>query len=201
MTYQPPSWPPQPQPYGQQPPIVPGQNWGAPPPPFVPPPKKTSMKKRVVAVVAGVPALIVVAFGLSALSNDNSGTSSHPAAAVDIKAGSGDGTVADPADTPTADAVTPKASDFKLTPKITRKQCFGSAGCNVDYQVTLGYSGPALNDDDTWDVTYEATGDESGPITNQIEVTGTQYSGESQSISTASSGTKIKIKVTDVEKE
>jgi hypothetical protein len=95
---------------------------------------------------------------------------------------------------------TPKAKDFELTPKVTSKQCFGSAGCSVDIEVRVGYEGSTLSENDTWQVTYQLTGDESGPIIGSFELTGTTYDVNKEFLSTKSSKTKISIKVTDVEK-
>ncbi|UQU62035.1 hypothetical protein COUCH_23655 [Couchioplanes caeruleus] len=95
---------------------------------------------------------------------------------------------------------TPAKSDIVLTPKVTEKHCFGSAGCNVDVKVKMAYGGPVLSADDTFEVTYEVTGDEDGPVIGTLEVTGDQYTSQEESLSTRSSGTKISIKVTDVEK-
>jgi hypothetical protein len=195
------------QPYGQQPPVVPGSSppgYGPPVPgqPYAPlPPKKPWGGGKVTLVVLGA----IVGFclvGAVALAILNDVLPSHRAAAPGSRVVATSGTQGTdaPADTPEATA-TPKAADFKLTPKITRKHCFGSAGCNVDYEINLEYSGPSLDDSDTWVLTYEATGDESGPVTGQLEVTGTKYSGETQTVSTPSTSTKIKIKVTDVEKQ
>ncbi|BCY13187.1 hypothetical protein L3i22_082750 [Actinoplanes sp. L3-i22] len=85
-----------------------------------------------------------------------------------------------------------------MTPKITKKQCFGSAGCNVRIKVEVGYDGPTLSEDDTWEVTYQVIGDESGPIVGTFELTGTKYDQDEISLSTKSSTTKISVKVTDV---
>jgi hypothetical protein len=95
---------------------------------------------------------------------------------------------------------TPKPSDFALTTKITDKQCFGSAGCNISLEVKMAYGGQDLSAGDTWLITYEITGDESGPIVGSIEVKGDTYEVNRESLSTKNSKTKIDIKVTDVEK-
>lgn len=92
------------------------------------------------------------------------------------------------------------ASAIELTPKVIDKQCFGSAGCNVSIKVQMSYGGPDLSPDDTFAVTYQVTGDESGPIIGTFEVTGSQYTEQEESLSTRSSKTKISIKVTGVEK-
>lgn len=102
--------------------------------------------------------------------------------------------------TPAPTAYTPKVKDFALTPKILDKECFGSAGCNVEVKVDVTYAGPALSDDDTWLVTYEVTGDEDGSVIGSLELTGDVYEVNDEFLSTKSSKTKISIKVTDVEK-
>lgn len=96
----------------------------------------------------------------------------------------------------------PTKLDFQLKLKITRKKCFGSAGCNIDYHIDLTYVGATLDDSQTWVVTYEVTGVEDGPAINTFEITGDQYSyDESESAQTADSSTKLKVKVTDVEEK
>jgi len=54
------------------------------------------------------------------------------------------------------DSYTPKPSDFKLTPKILKKTCFGSAGCNITYRILVDYVGTGtLDSSKTYEVTYE----------------------------------------------
>ena len=92
--------------------------------------------------------------------------------------------------------------DFKLTPKITGRQCFGSAGCNIKFKVKMVYTGPGLPEDDTWAVTYEVSGVEDGPAINTFEITGDEYTyDDGEQGSTPSSSTKLKVKVTDVEED
>ncbi len=105
----------------------------------------------------------------------------------------------EPAETTTAPGPALSATDLTLTPKVTKKQCFGSAGCNVSIKVEVGYGGPALSEDDTWEVTYQVTGDESGPIVGTFELTGTKYDQDEISLSTKNSKTKISVKVTGVD--
>lgn len=93
-----------------------------------------------------------------------------------------------------------KAADLELTPKVTEKHCFGSAGCNVTVQVKVGYGGPDLDPDDTWEVTYEITGDEDGPVIGTFELTGDEYDQDEVSLSTRSSKAKVGIKITDISK-
>jgi hypothetical protein len=64
----------------------------------------------------------------------------------------------------------------------------------------MAYGGPALSEDDTWEVTYQVSGDEDGPIIGTFEVTGTSYEVQEESLSTRSRNTKVGVEVTDVEK-
>lgn len=95
---------------------------------------------------------------------------------------------------------TPAIGDIALHPKITSKECFGSAGCFITLKVQAEYSGPLLNPDDTWLVTYEINGVEDGPQIGSFELTGTTYDMNEENVSTKSSRSKITIKTTSVEK-
>jgi len=110
------------------------------------------------------------------------------------------GLTATPATDPTTGGAALSASDITLTPKVTDKQCFGSAGCSLTIKIDMSYRGADLSADDTWEVTYQVKGDESGPIIGTFEITGDQYTVNEESLSTRSSRTKVTIKVTDVEK-
>jgi len=93
--------------------------------------------------------------------------------------------------------------DVKLSLKTTSKQCFGSAGCNVTVQVQAGVAASlqqALPPDGTWDVTYQITGDESGPIIGTFSLYGNgKYDVNEESLSTGSSYTPVRVKVISVE--
>ncbi|MEU7877652.1 hypothetical protein [Microbispora bryophytorum] len=94
---------------------------------------------------------------------------------------------------------TPAPSDYDLTAKVLRKACFGSAGCNIDYSIRVAYSGPQMPADATYQVTYKVTGGEDEMI-NTFEITGDQVSVPAEeSVSTYSSASKLRAKVTDVE--
>ncbi|WP_328459440.1 hypothetical protein OHA21_27115 [Actinoplanes sp. NBC_00393] len=102
--------------------------------------------------------------------------------------------------TPTA-GPTLSAANLTLTPKVIKKQCFGSAGCSVEVKVEVGYDGPTLSPDDTWEVIYEVKGDEDGPIIDSFELTGDRYDQDEISVSTKTSKTKISVKVTSIERQ
>lgn len=97
-------------------------------------------------------------------------------------------------------AKTPAVKDFALRAKVTDKECFGSAGCNVTLKVQAEYGGPVLSPDDTWEVTYEVRGVEDGPQIGSFTITGDTYEVNEEYVSTKTSKSQITIKVTDVEK-
>lgn len=101
-----------------------------------------------------------------------------------------------PAD-PEVDIVDPELTAFVLSPKITEKQCFGSAGCNVSFRVDVSLNAP-LDERATYEVTYEVTGVEDGPLVGTFEITGEQYTVAEESVSTARSSSKLKIRATSV---
>lgn len=94
----------------------------------------------------------------------------------------------------------PKPADFKIRVKILEKQCFGSAGCLVTYQIDPTYEGTAETPDDrTISVIYEVRGGEDGPQINTFTITGdtAEFDAE-ESISTTSSSQKLTAKATEV---
>lgn len=107
----------------------------------------------------------------------------------------------EPTEEPTEEPATyvPKKSDWKVKVTTRKKQCFGSAGCNVTVKTEPVYVGDrALPDTGTIEVFYTLSGDESGPITESFTVTGGKvHYTEEEDLSTKSSGTKVKSKITD----
>lgn len=192
----PPNWTPPPVP-GQQP--EPTSYW--PPQQQTPPPAPKTTRQRLIIAGALVAAIVVGGFALAAADKGPTpGAKPTAQTAWDREQAQRKiaGTV-DPTPEPT-EGPTPIAASFELTPKITDKACFGSAGCNVTFEVNVGYSGPELDPSDTWRITYEVSGVEDGPLIGTIELTGTQYEQPTENVSTTSSKSKLKIKVTEVEK-
>src|SRR5262245_38709860 len=93
--------------------------------------------------VAGLVVLVLVLGGVAAWA-----LMRKPAAAVDAASSAASSAVPivgkPHEEAPEPRYYTPTEIDFKLTVKITRKKCFGSAGCNVTYHVNLAYAGDAL---------------------------------------------------------
>lgn len=93
------------------------------------------------------------------------------------------------------------AGDIKLEVKILDKECFGSAGCNVEYRVQAGWPKEAVREGETFEVTYEITGPEEGPQVGTFTINddGTMLI-EKEFASTPRSSTKLKPKVKDLER-
>jgi hypothetical protein len=104
--------------------------------------------------------------------------------------------------TATAGVHTPTASDFEVSIKILSKQCFGSAGCLVEYRPKIAGDIDSLPKQGTVEVSYSITGGE-GPIQGTFTITlgeDPQVKGQDEeSTQTPSSSAKLKIKITDVE--
>lgn len=64
----------------------------------------------------------------------------------------------------------PTVKDFELNLKITSKQCFGSAGCNIEFETLLNYLGSGAEPNTSWDITYDVQGGED-PYTNTLTTT------------------------------
>jgi hypothetical protein len=96
---------------------------------------------------------------------------------------------------------TPEPKEFSLRVKLLEKKCYGSAGCNVTYSIRVGYSGPALDSEQEYQVTYEVTGLEDGPAVNTFTIQGEEVTYQEEEFgSTQSSAKVLKAKVTEVER-
>ena len=94
----------------------------------------------------------------------------------------------------------PQKSDWRVGVKVTERHCFGSAGCNVTVRIDPQYVGTQeLPSTGTIEVTYEISGDSSGPVVGTFTVENSQASYDKETdMDTASAHTKIKARVTDV---
>jgi len=159
--------------------------WPPPPPPPSSTPPPTRRRRRWPWVVLGVVVLVVVVAALAGSPDEDEATSSAPTTTAPAR------TTAAPTTTTTAAAYVPTPADFAITVVVLEKSCFGSAGCNVTYTIELAYLGPPLDPADTWQVVYDVTGGESVQ-TNTLEVTGTEYRFDEQSLtSTPSEGAEL----------
>jgi hypothetical protein len=180
-----------------------------PPMPATPPtpPEKPKRARSTNAIILGSAAAVIAAvigtglFVVQAMNDDNdrpASTSSSSRATEESEP-----VVEDDVEEPDLDlyVTDPAATDFKIELRTKSKQCFGSAGCNLVVEPELTYDGltseldPAL----TYEITYEITGDESGPIMQTAELTDqTTVTYDTTVVSTPSRGTELSVEVTDV---
>lgn len=90
--------------------------------------------------------------------------------------------------------------NLKLGLKVRSKECFGSAGCNLEVQIDPQYIGSQDLSSGAWDITYEIRGGEDGPLVETMTLEdGTFSFPESQVLSTPSSSTQLTAAVTSVD--
>jgi hypothetical protein len=172
-----------------------------PPMPDVPPPAPDPKKSRANAIIIGSAAAIiaaVIATGIVVV--QAGGDDSKPAATTSSAPAENEATTAVPDPEPAFDEI--DAYSFEIKLRTTSRQCFGSAGCNVTVEPDLTYLGDteSIDPDAVYEITYEIRGDESGPVIETAELTDRTSLNYSESmISTASSGTKVSVEITDVQ--
>lgn len=173
-----------------------------PPMPDFPPPTAPK-KSRTNAIIIGAAVAIIAAIIGTGVVVVQTRDDSKPTAAAETSAPAED--LAAPAVEETEDPepsyaeLTP--ADFEMKLRTTRRQCFGSAGCNLTVEPDLTYTGLTgdIDPDAVYDITYEIKGDESGPVIATAELSNeTNLNYRPSLITTVSSGTKVSVKITDV---
>lgn len=149
------------------------------------------------ALIGGVVACTaIVGSAIDESTKPNSVASTYPA---DIPTSTGPTVVEPTKTTPPARVLGVK--DLVPSLKITDKQCFGSAGCNVRYRVSLTVKGTQMPaETDSYEVTYEVRGGEDGAVVGSTVLEGLEYDREEDMVSTKSSKTKLSVVITSVEK-
>ena len=101
------------------------------------------------------------------------------------------------ADDDSTEAVTVEKDDFLIELKVTEKQCFGSAGCNVTTKASVTYTGVYDLDElpSLIDITYKIKG-ATEPYTATIEMEDGKYSADTAVLSTRRSSSKLTAVVT-----
>lgn len=104
---------------------------------------------------------------------------------------------------PVIEAYTPVPADFGLMITITSEQCFGSAGCNVDFIITIEYSGDTMYvGDGPYTLLYTVTGAEQ-PLTDNVILTPSEggtasYSQPTHYVSTSAPGASLTAVVSQI---
>lgn len=136
----------------------------------------------------------------------DSGTAAQPAPTVTVtKTANAPAATEAPADEPTEEPTEepagykPKRSDWSIGLKTLKKECFGTAGCNLIVRIKPDYVGSQqLPDTGTIEVTYRIVGGED-PVENTFTVEGGSASyDKEEEVGTTSSRAKLAVKVLDV---
>ncbi|MFJ8538154.1 hypothetical protein [Streptomyces sp. NPDC093591] len=174
---------------------------GTPPPmPDFPPPPPAPKQPRNWVVIGSAAAVIaaVIGTGVFVVNSRDGGSGSSPAAATTPAA---EDTVAAAAEESEPSYTYIDANSFTIELRTTRRQCFGSAGCNVTVEpdLTLLVDSEAIDPDAVYEITYEIRGDEDGPVIETAELSDQTSLNFSPSLVTVpSSSTKVSVKITDV---
>jgi len=93
---------------------------------------------------------------------------------------------------------TPSVGEFTVSLSTLKKQCFGSAGCNVTYRIRPAYSGAVLGSSQSFTVAYTVLGGEEEQQ-GSFTITGEEltFSGE-EMIQTRTSKARLIIRVDEV---
>lgn len=172
-----------------------------------PPPEPTARKSRTnVIIISSAAAVIaaIVATGIVVTQSGHGG--SEPTATVGPSLYGMEGTAAAVPESSPGTEMEPTysdldADDFTMELRTTSRQCFGSAGCNVTVEPELTYVGVfnGIDPNVVYEITYKIQGDESGPVIQTAELSNeTTLNYRPSTISTASSGTKVSVQITDV---
>lgn len=171
------------------------------PAPEPPAPKKSRTNLVIIGAAAAVIAAIVATGVVVVQSRDD--TASKPAAAASASSATNKDAATkaddpDPYPGSTYDEV--NIDSFTITLKTTKRQCFGSAGCNVTVEPELAYMGAGdIDPDATYEITYEIHGDESGPVIETAELSDqTSLNYTPSLIQTVSASKKVSVEITDV---
>ena len=169
-----------------------------------PPPKRKPSVWAILGIIAAVIFILCMCGGIiSAVSGAGTPKGSGRGLSVVDAPASDSGTsptaTPKPKAQPTPDPVL-STRDISLKVKITSKECFGSAGCNLQYTINdAAVTSVALIPDEC-DVTYEVKGFDDGTQIHTLTMRddGTYEQDGYQSGSTSGSGKKLTVKVTDV---
>lgn len=147
----------------------------------------------------GLTSLVELAIGLTLIAGligcAAVGTSGHAAGVAPTATWVEPTSIVSPS--PTSAPATPEIGEFRLTPRIKERHCFSSAGCNITFVIDAGWS-VYLSPDATWELTYEVTGVEDGPLIDTLEITGDQYEQSEISAGTPKPSTKLKVKAISI---
>lgn len=173
-------------------------------PPFVQPePPRPPRKNGHAAAVAGIVGAVLVLLCLGGVAvaafrePENKAARVATVPDVGVRPTPSPSPLAAPSPTPTAAL---SAADVKLTVKVTDKQCFGSAGCNVEFEIRAGWPVDAIPSGGECEVTYELRGASDPQIGTLTMRDDGQFSQDSFNFAqTPKRSSKLTARVTEVE--
>ncbi|GHB18978.1 hypothetical protein GCM10010377_05950 [Streptomyces viridiviolaceus] len=138
-----------------------------------PRPRSAPRKSRTNAVIIGAAASVIVtvvttgAVVVQATDDDNKPATTTTASSMPKDAA--EPAVEEPE--PGADVRGARRLGFTIELRTTRRQRFGSAGCNLTVEPELSYTGiDGIDPDAVYEITYEISGDEDGPVVETAEL-------------------------------
>jgi hypothetical protein len=168
-------------------------------------PKKSRKGLWAIAIALLVLALLILCGGIVSIVTDGAKDDASRAVQLVDPAATGVGSApAVKAKSTPSPSPTPKLGlskgDIRLTVKTTDKSCFGSAGCNVEYEIRASISAGVTPGE--CDVTYEVRGLEDAQIGTLHVTPDGRYTQDSwQSGQTPRSSSKLTAVVTEIECE
>lgn len=162
-------------------------------------PKRRKPAGFVIAIIATVAAALCAIGGLTIAAVSGDADSRNSLAPIVVPSASHQGVSPAKSTARPPSAPPLSAKTLRLTVKITSKQCFGSAGCNLEWQVRAAIqSGTRING--PCDVTYEVHGlTDTQTYSMSVDSDGRYEQDSYQSGQTSSSAKKLTAKVTEVE--
>lgn len=105
----------------------------------------------------------------------------------------------EPSSAPTpADPFEPTVDDFDVETSVKEQTCFDSHGCNTTLRTEPVYIGEGVPIGN-WEVTYEITGIEDGPMIRSFDVTGEEVSFDDEAyVYMPGRDAEVEIEITDV---
>jgi hypothetical protein len=100
--------------------------------------------------------------------------------------------------TTTTPAVLPTPDEFRIDVVVTKKDCYGSAGCNITFEINPTYTGTKSLKNSSFRVVYNINGGDSPKVGSFTVTNGTAHYDRSGSISTDSEYAVLTATVTQV---
>lgn len=169
-------------------------------------PKKKSMAAPIlISGLVGIAIGVAGALGGVALIHDSSNEETAaespelPSSPAGSEVDDTSGTTNEPSTAPTSsDPFEPTIDDFDVETSVKEQTCFDSYGCNTTLRTEPVYVGEGVPVGN-WEVTYEITGIEDGPMIRSFDVTGEEVSFEDEAfVQMPGRDAEVEIEITDV---